>query len=214
MQAIMKGETTRITAWLHRLQSGDEGALNELVLHFERRLRALTQRMIRGYPLVRRYEQTDDVFQRAVLRLCRALKAVSPASTRDLLRLSAVQVRRELLNLARFHRIRPQVLPLEVEDRSAWADDEEARSTTADTADSLTRCDDDPHYLDQWTEFHERVDQLSDPEHEVFELIWYQGMTQQEVARIHCVCVRTVRKRWNAARLAIYDALDGRLPGS
>jgi RNA polymerase sigma-70 factor (ECF subfamily) len=211
---MTKSETSKIHAWLQRLQSGDQRALNELVLHFERRLRALTQKMMRGFPLVHRYEQTDDVFQRAVLRLCRALKAVCPVSTRDLLRLSAVQVRRELVNLARFHRTRPQVLQLEAENRSAWAAGEEARWAMADTALRMTTCDDDPHDLDQWTEFHEQVDRLRDPEREVFELIWYQGMTQQEVARIHCVCVRTVRKRWNAARLAIYAALEGRLPGS
>ncbi len=214
MQAMTKGETGRIHAWLQRLQSGDQGALNELVLHFERRLRALTQRMIRDYPLVHRYEQTDDVFQRAVLRLCRALKAVSPASTRDLLRLSAVQVRRELLNLARFLRTRPRVLQLEAGNQTGRAAGEEARSALAVTAVNLSTCDDDPHFLDQWTEFHEHVDRLPEAEREVFELIWYQGMTQQEVARILCVCIRTVRKRWNAARLAVYDALDGRLPGS
>ena len=214
LQAMTEGETGRIHAWLQRLQSGDQAAFNELVLHFERRLRALTQRMIRDYPLVHRYEQSDDVFQRAVLRLCRALKAVSPASTRDLLRLSAVQVRRELLNLARFHRARPQVLQLEGENRGAWAAGEKAHSATALTALSSTACDDDPHVLDQWTEFHEQVGRLPDAEREVFELIWYQGMTQQQVARILHVCVRTVRKRWNAARLAVHDALDGRLPGS
>jgi RNA polymerase sigma-70 factor (ECF subfamily) len=214
MQAMMRGGTGKIHAWLHRVQAGDQGALNELVLHFERRLRALTQKMIRDYPLVHRYEQTDDVFQRAVLRLCRALKAVSPASTLDLLRLSAVQVRRELLNLARFHRTRPRVLQLGAENRRVWASDDEAHSAMGDGTVCLTTCDDDPHHLDQWTEFHEHVDELPDAEREVFELIWYQGMTQREVAQIHCVCVRTVRKRWNAARLAIYEALDGRLPGN
>ena len=76
--------------------------LNELIVHFERRLRALTRRMIKDYPLVHSCEQTDDVYQKAVLRLCRALRAVTPGNTRDLIRLSAMQVRRELLNLARF----------------------------------------------------------------------------------------------------------------
>ena len=81
-QSTSQGESARINIWLERLQGGDEQALNELIIHFERRLRSLTRRMIREFPLVHSCEQTDDVFQNAVLRLCRALKAVSPRSTR------------------------------------------------------------------------------------------------------------------------------------
>src|SRR3954465_842495 len=92
------GETSRIRIWVDRLQSGDQSALNELIIHFERRLHALTRRMIQGYPLVHSLEQTDDVYQKAVLRLSRALKAVAPGDTRELIRLSATQIRRELLN--------------------------------------------------------------------------------------------------------------------
>ena len=76
---MSQSENARIHMWLERLHAGDEGGLNELIIYFERRLRYLTEKMIRDYPLVHSCEQTDDVFQNAVLRLSRALKAVSPA---------------------------------------------------------------------------------------------------------------------------------------
>jgi hypothetical protein len=39
--------------------------------------------MLRNYPHLKRWEQTDDVFQRAALRLYRSLGEVQPASPRE-----------------------------------------------------------------------------------------------------------------------------------
>lgn len=207
-----QGETEKIHIWVERLQAGDRSSLNELIAHFERRLRSLTRKMIREYPLVQRCEQTDDVFQKAVLRLCRALKEVSPGSTRELVRLSAAQIRRELLNLSRYYRSRPHLLSFsdaEIEasaNRGGMGVDISPRMRQGDSDHAL--------YLDQWTEFHEVAARLPEPHRDVFDLIWYHGLSQQEVASVQGICVRTVKKRWHAARLAIYDALDGVLPGA
>jgi RNA polymerase sigma factor (sigma-70 family) len=210
---MSQGETARIHAWVERLHAGDQGALNELIVHFERRLRALTRRMIRAYPLVRSCEQTDDVYQKAVLRLCRCLKEVTPGSSRDLIRLSAVQVRRELLNLARFYRARPNLLH-QGETRPGRSPD--GPDLESERPEDPVGYDggDEVFLLNQWTEFHEAAASLLEPQREVFDLIWYQGMTFEEVSRIQQVSIRTVRNRWNAARLAIHYALDGNLPGS
>ena len=51
-------------------------ARDELIAVAADRLRLLTRQMLRDYPDVHRWEQTDDVMQKAVLRLCRALEAV------------------------------------------------------------------------------------------------------------------------------------------
>jgi len=207
-----QGETTKIFLWVERLQAGDRSAVNELIIHFERRLRALTRKMIREYPLVHRCEQTDDVFQKAVLRLCRALKEVSPGSTRELVRLSAAQIRRELLNLTRHYRSRPDLLSTVDPETAGLASEGEFGIEVP--ARALQRPADQALYLEQWTDFHEVVARLPEPQREVFDLIWYHGLSQQEVARVQGICVRTVKKRWHAARLAIYDALDGVLPGA
>jgi RNA polymerase sigma-70 factor (ECF subfamily) len=209
-----QGETARIHLWVERMRAGDQGALNELIIHFERRLRSLTRKMIRDYPLVHSCEQTDDVYQKAVLRLCRALKALTPGSTRDLIRLSAAQVRRELLNLARFYRSRPDLLHRRELARQALLDGTERYGATCPRVSDWLQSQDDVLLLDKWTDFHEAAAGLAEPSREVFDLIWYQGMTFEEVSRIQQVSVRTVRNRWNRARLSIYDALDGNLPGT
>ena len=39
-----------------------------------------------------------------------------------------------------------------------------------------------PIHLADWTEFHEQVDALTDEHREVFNLLWYQDLTQAEAA--------------------------------
>jgi RNA polymerase sigma-70 factor (ECF subfamily) len=95
--------TMRIQLRLDRLRAGDASARDELLTMACERLRRLARKMLRGYPGVRRWEQTDDVLQNAAVRLCRALEAVHPASVRDFINLAAVQVRRELIDLARHY---------------------------------------------------------------------------------------------------------------
>jgi RNA polymerase sigma factor (sigma-70 family) len=47
---------------------------------------------------------------------------------------------------------------------------------------------------------------------EVFDLIWYDGLTQREAADVLDVSERTVRSRWLEARMALREALGGQLP--
>lgn len=209
---MSQDESTRIHLWLDRLQAGDERALNDLIIHFERRLRSLTRKMIREFPLVHSCEQTDDVFQKAVLRLCRALKTVYPGSTRDLIRLSAAQVRRELQNLSRHYRSRPRMLALGEEMSGRVVSDHSVPGGLS-VLDLQAPSSNGVMRLDLWTEFHEAAAGLPEPQKEVFDLVWYHGLSQSEVVSVQGVSVRTIKKRWNAARLAIYDAMGGQLPG-
>lgn len=59
--------------------------------------------MFHGYPNLRRWEQADDVFQNSMVRLHRAMAEVPVESVRHFFNLAAVQVRRELLDLAKHH---------------------------------------------------------------------------------------------------------------
>jgi hypothetical protein len=103
---MSRGETTQIVGWVERLKSGDDSAFNELLIHFEARLIRLTRKMLKAFPAVGRWEQTDDVFQAAAMRLHNALKDVTPRSTREFFGLAALQVRRELLNMNALYRYR------------------------------------------------------------------------------------------------------------
>jgi RNA polymerase sigma-70 factor (ECF subfamily) len=180
--------TTKLQFWLDLMQAGDGQARQELMGHACERLRKLTRRMLRGYPLVRRWEQTDDVLQNSMMRLYRALADLTPESLRHFYSLAGVQIRRELLDLAKHHA------------RSDGAAEREMK----DEADES----DDPSNLAEWTEFHEQVEALPDDEREVFNLLWYEELTQAEAAEILGIAVRTVIRRWQAARVRLYRVLQ------
>src|SRR4051812_5055816 len=60
-------DTQQLQAWLARLRAGDATARDELLRCVSARLTALARRMMRSFPTVRHWEQTDDVLQNAVV---------------------------------------------------------------------------------------------------------------------------------------------------
>jgi RNA polymerase sigma-70 factor (ECF subfamily) len=196
--------TAHLRLLLGRLRAGDDAAFGVLLDHFEGRFRSLARRMLRSFPDVRHHEQTDDVLQGALMRLHSALRSIDPADLEHLLRLVALQIRRELLTLARRYRDaarRDRGGPAVESDRGVNAADQISESTW------------NPSELGSWTEFHEMADRLPDDYRQVFDLIFYHGLTQEEVAEALGVTDRTVRTRWRGARLALIEAIGGRLPG-
>jgi RNA polymerase sigma factor (sigma-70 family) len=181
---------------LSRFRRGEAGALNELIALAGERLRALARRMLRDYPRVRRWSQTDDVLQSALVRLCRALEQVRPATARDFYALATTQVRRELIDLAR-HYAGPE---------NAAAHHE---STDGRPADDAARDPHEPAALADWGEFHEQVAALPDEQREVFGLVFYQGLTQDAAADVLGVGLRTVQRRWQAALLGLHRLRKG-----
>jgi RNA polymerase sigma-70 factor (ECF subfamily) len=152
--------------------------------------------MLRGYPNVGRWEDADDVLQNVLVRLYRALATTTPESARHYYHLAALQVRRELLDLA---------------DRYQGPHGAGANHHTDGSGAVLAGAADPaggPSSSAEWTEFHRRVESLPDESREAFGLLWYDGLTQEEAAEVLEVSVRTVKRRWLAARLAL-----ARIPG-
>jgi RNA polymerase sigma-70 factor (ECF subfamily) len=199
-----QSETFVINQLLGRLRTGDGAARDELLALTCARLTRLARKMLRAYPGVARWEQTDDLLQNAILRLCRALDHVIPESPRSFFNLAAVQMRRELIDLARHHH-GPHGLGAHHE--SVPPDDPGAPAL--DTPGSTTN---EPDRLAGWTEFHEQIEALPDEQREVFNLLWYQGLTQAEAGALLGVTERIVKWRWRAARLSLHRALRGELP--
>jgi RNA polymerase sigma-70 factor (ECF subfamily) len=199
--------TTEIQLRLDRLRVGDESARDELLNIACARLSRLARKMLRSYPGVRRWEQTDDVLQNAALRLCRALQDVQPASVRSFINLAAVQIRRELIDLTR-HYDGPEGMGRH-HDTPAGPNTSAAAPGPLDYSPADT---DDPARLVAWSEFHAQVDALGNEEKEVFDLLWYQGLSQAEAAALLGVTERVVRYRWRAARLELHQRLGGQLP--
>jgi RNA polymerase sigma-70 factor (ECF subfamily) len=65
--------------------------------------------------------------------------------------------------------------------------------------------------LAEWTELHEIFGKLPDEQREIVELLWYHGLTQPEVADLLGTSLRTVKRRWQHARLLLHEYLrEGR----
>src|SRR5260370_23668059 len=96
-------QTTQMLRWLARMQAGEDGVRDEILIHVSGRLERLTRKMLQDFPGVKRYEQTDDVLQNAILRLLGALREVRPTSTREFFGLAGLQIRPELLDPAQHY---------------------------------------------------------------------------------------------------------------
>ena len=197
-------QTLHIQACLDRIRGGDEAARGELLSCACERLRNLARKMLKGYPNVRRWEQTDDVLQNATIRLHRTLQQLTVQAPLDFFRLAALNIRRELLDMAK-HYYGPQGQGAH---HATWSPGDSSTTGLAAPHDPSG----DPARLAAWGEFHERIAALPDEEREVFDLIWYQGLSQAEAAELLNVSERTIKRRWQAARLKLHEALEGEVP--
>lgn len=197
----------QLQKWLEAMRAGDKSAREHLISHFCHQLQRHAQKMLRGYPALRRWVETDDVFQNSMMRLLRALEEVQPASPAHFLSLAALQIRRELVDLVR-HYFGPQGRGTHhssgVRERP---NDSESQLLFEPACES-----DDPSRLAAWAEFHEHTNHLPEEERQVFDLLWYQEMTQPEAAAVLGISERTLKRRWQSARLHLHEALEGRLP--
>ena len=67
---------------LQHLRNGEPKAVELLLERTYARLQRLTRAMLRDFPTVRRWEETDDVWQTAVVRLRQAIVEAEPESPR------------------------------------------------------------------------------------------------------------------------------------
>lgn len=198
---------------LRRLQSlfpavvaGEAGAREEVVGIVAERMRLFAHRMLRSFRAVRRWDDTDDVVQNAAIRFLRALDGTTPETPSHLVNLAILQIRREILDLARKHR-----------GPESSASNHESDALAVDGR-VVTRVDlaPDPHAqdrgLDRWAAFHAAAAALPHEDRRIFELAWFLGADQAEVAE-HLGCsVRTVKRRWDDVKRRLRTACDDELP--
>jgi RNA polymerase sigma factor (sigma-70 family) len=193
------GQTHELERCLELMRCGDPDARNEIVTLACERLRKLTKHMLRGYRGVHRWSETDDVLQGAMMRLHRSLAEVQPDSVRKFFGLAATQIRRELIDLFRHH----------------YSSTGPAAKHHSDGGEAVERSADlryEPSTLEDWTAFHEQIDRLPDEQREVFDLLWYKGLTQPAAAEILGMSLATLKRRWQSARILLHDALKDGFP--
>lgn len=196
----MTFDPTELQACLDRLAAGDTKAREAIIQMAQERLTCLARRMLRNFPRVRRWEQTDDVYQNAMVRLHSALQTVTPHTTEEFLKFAALQLRRELIDLSR-HYFGPQGMGTH---HNSGQYDAATDSSSPPRVDSDTS---DPHRLSDWTDFHLYVEKLPDKDRIFYDLLWYQGLTQLEASIILNVSERTVQRRWQQLRIQMHEAL-------
>jgi RNA polymerase sigma factor (sigma-70 family) len=185
--------TAQIQHLLDLLRAGDNSAREALLECSLERIHELARRMFHRKHDLRQLSQTDDVLQKALIRLHAALNGVQPADVRTYYGLAARQIRWVLRDLAgektaaRFVNYTPT--PPECEDETA-----------------------EPRDLEQWSAFHETIEGLDEEDREMFDLLFYEGLTQEEAAEVLQTSIRTVRRRWQRARLRLERALRGDWP--
>lgn len=195
-------DDNRLAACLKQLAAGDRSAEDDLFAIACERMRGIAHRMLLTFPRVRRWDETDDIVQNAALRLYKALREIVPADTRGLTGLAAVQVRRELLDLAKKH-AGPE----------SYAANHETNYRRLD-GECLAKVDDasdrgeSPERLARWTHLHEAAASLPDEERELFHLVWYLGMKQAQAASLLGISVRTVKRRWEEAKRLMAIAMQ------
>jgi RNA polymerase sigma-70 factor (ECF subfamily) len=197
-------KSVQLQLWFERMQAGDGSARDELLRVTQDRLEQLARRMLRKFPNVRRWADSGDVFQGAVMRLLRSLEAVRPVSVRDFFNLAAVHIRRELLDLARHYGG-----PLGIGANHASVGPGDSGGPAAPEAQDRSP---DVAELERWAALHVAVEGLPTEEREVFGLTFYHGWTQAQIAELFAVDERTVRRRWKAACLTLHHTLGGELP--
>jgi RNA polymerase sigma factor (sigma-70 family) len=192
--------TSQLNDWLQRLRAGDLSAREEMLHSVCGRLEELTRKMLRRFGNVRRWVDTDDVLQSALLRLWRTLQQLHPDSMRDFYTLAAVHLRRELLDLARYYARR--------EEAGLYPTNPQAADGGPAACWEPPEPGDDPDELETWYAFHREVEKLPAEEREVVGLIFYHGWKQAEVAELFQVSERTVRRRWESALAKLHGSLQ------
>lgn len=201
-------QTAKLQALLDLGAHGAHGAYDLLLDQASARLIRLTHRMLRAYPHLRSWEETDDVFQTAAMRLHRSLVEVRPPTVAAFWGLATTQIRRTLIDLARHH--------FGPEGSAAHHDSAAGRERSSQGATPQPRQsaspENGPASLAEWSEFHQLVERLPPDERDIFHLIWYAGLPQKDIAELMHISLPTVQRRWYAAQLHLFELTHGQQP--
>jgi RNA polymerase sigma-70 factor (ECF subfamily) len=206
----MSDESTAVLQrYLERGLTGDAEARQRLLEVTRDRLMLHARHFLHGrYARLEPLAQTDDVVQQLYLKILQNqdrfwvnAQGEPVQALPEFFGHTSAWMRDVLCDLLRKaygrNNNHPAVLPLDC----GSADTAPRYEPSSDTADG--------EKLRRWTEFHEAVARLPDDLRAVFDLLWYQGLSQAEAAALLGVAVPTVKLRWMKARLSVEQALGG-----
>jgi RNA polymerase sigma factor (sigma-70 family) len=192
-----QNSTIQLQTLLDRLRRGDKEARRKFLEQACGRLRRLAAKILFGsFPKLQGRHDVDSVVHETWLRLMQAVDQADPPTVADFFRLAAHKIRQVLLDMA---------------DRQRRIDQRETLLSRRDSQFSASGGPGDQTYdgarLAQWTEFHNKVGRLDDLERAVFEMHYYLGLPQAEIARVLDLHPRKVSYLWIAATEKLADEL-------
>jgi RNA polymerase sigma-70 factor (ECF subfamily) len=146
-------------------------------------------------------DETDDVVQKGLIRLNTALRSVQPVNVRAFFGLAARQIRFVVADLAKKYARAKELQSVALRGHTSSRKPEIEDPKKAEPANLL-----------EWSQFHEQIEDLPDEARELFDLLLYEGLSQAEAAVLLAVSERTLRRRWQQARLLLAAALEGEWP--
>lgn len=197
----LTNSTLAVQKCLDRFGTDFERASGELLSAAMNRLRLLSRKIMADIPGVKRWDNTDDLLQNASLKLWKALETHHPPTPVDFFRLAACIIRRELIDLSRSRFGPLGVGANHFSPRSGSSHDNRTAPLDAGT-DSHN-----PAKLTEWTEFHAYIERLPEDERQLFDLLWYQGLTLAETSELLGIPLRTLGRYWKLARVKLAETL-------
>jgi RNA polymerase sigma-70 factor (ECF subfamily) len=191
-------KTSKIQNCLNLLKNNAPNAKSVLLEATYDRFLSMLRPMLARFPRLRRWVQSQDILQNVQIRLMRCLNDVQVESVAHLFALAATNMRRELIDQNR-------KFFGELGDGTNLATPDMDSDGKGPPEHGQTR--ENPLELAQWLELHETIAKLPERELEVFQLVWYQGLEQQDVADLLNVSLKTVKRRWMSAKTILATTL-------
>jgi RNA polymerase sigma-70 factor (ECF subfamily) len=172
-------------------------AKNELVAVAADAFRQRAHQMMARYPHLRRFEETSDVLQLALLRLHHTIGRVKIDSAKHFYALVTLQIRRTLLDLSRrYYGVFGHGRQL-----SNASEGNRMAEEVGEVGTSYWKMHD-------WSLFHEAVAELDPIYREPFEIIWYHEKKASDLAEILGVTQQTIRRRYHRACQLIRERIE------
>ena len=193
----------RLQTLIDRLNRGEADALNELIQVSQDRLLAMTRKIFQDYSRLRRWEESQDVLNGALVRLHKAIHVENPAQVKtagDFFCLAAMQIRRELLDLVRHHfgTGAKGFAAHHHTDGGVQAPDQTPLPAVETAMDPKSA-----QRLSLWTDMQMQIEALPDEERRPIDLYYYQGYDENEIVAILNISKSTLRRRLRRARQKI-----------
>ena len=180
---------------LDKLRNNDKDAKNAIIVQTLNRLERISRRMFHKFPVLQQTEETGDILHMLVLKLDKALSHVTPDSVSGYFALVNLNLNWILKELARKAKM--------------------SRTLNVNGMNDVLNRVGDPYHgpasNQDWFDFFEILDKLSSESREVFDLIWLQGLTQKQAAKILDVSLRTFIRRWIKSKLEIRKLIEDEL---